>query len=43
MKNVIRLALLLFVAFGVWTAATYVDTSAPADGLKVGDTAPDFS
>ncbi len=42
MKNVIRLALMLFVALGVWTAATTVDVSAPAEGLKVGDTAPDF-
>jgi peroxiredoxin len=42
MKNVIRLALLLFVAIGVWTAATNVDNAVPAEGLEVGDTAPDF-
>lgn len=43
MKNVIRLSLLLFVALGLWTAATNIDhTTGAAEGLKVGDTAPDF-
>ncbi len=42
MKKMIRLSILLAAAFSLWTAASYVDTAASADGLKVGDTAPDF-
>jgi len=44
MKKIIRLSLLLFAAFGLWTAAAYVDNTpeVAADGLEVGDTAPDF-
>ncbi len=42
MKNLIRLSLILVAAFGLWTAATYVEVPVKADGLEIGDTAPDF-
>ncbi len=42
MKKMIRLSLLLVAAFGLWTAASFVETPVENDGLEVGDTAPDF-
>lgn len=41
MKKILGLSILLIAALGLWTAATVVDTK--ADGLSVGDTAPDFN